>query len=98
MKLDNNKLTEVLVTSGIPEESAIEIATSLYENEEKVMFRAILWAYAKFGDRATYDVELIKRVMLDGSLNEFQAQAKIIHQEITMDTFDEQEKRPQNKK
>ena len=84
MKLDNLKLAEIMVTAGYEEADATEISTELYEHEEKVMFRAILWAIAKFGMRATHNPDLIRQVMDNDRLNEFQAQAKIVHQEIYM--------------
>lgn len=81
MKLDNHKLASIFETCGMTSEDAIATATELYENVDKVMFRAILWAYAKFGNKATHDVEKIKEAMDNGRLNEFQAEAKLVHTE-----------------
>lgn len=80
MKLDNFKLAEVFVKSGMKKEQAEPLSLDLYKNSEKVMFRAILWGYAKFGSRATYDESLITETMDDGRLNEFQAIAKLVYQ------------------
>lgn len=79
MNLDNNKLAEIFVTCGMEEERAIRTATDLYETNTKVMFRAILWGFAKFGPRATYDTKLIEETMDNGRLTEFQAVAKLVH-------------------
>lgn len=43
------------------------------------MFRATLWGFAKFGNRATYNATVIEHVMAEGKPNEFQAMAKYVH-------------------
>lgn len=78
MALDNNKLAALFVQCGMEEKRASETALDLYTNTDKVMFRAILWAFAKFGPRASYDVNLIKETMDNGRLNEFQAETKLV--------------------
>lgn len=80
MKLDNIKLAEIFIKSGMPKDKADKLSLDLYKNNEKVMFRAILWGYAKFGTKATYDTNRIIEAMDNGRLNEFQAIAKLVYQ------------------
>lgn len=77
--MNDVKLTEIFMTNGMSRNKASKLARELYITNEKVMFRAILWGFAKFGNRATYNTKLIEDVMNDGKLNEFQAMAKYVH-------------------
>lgn len=77
--MNDVKLTEVFVKNGMPFDSASKLAKELYADNEKVMFRAILWGFAKFGNRATYNKTVIEHIMAEGKLNEFQAMAKYVH-------------------
>lgn len=77
--MNDVKLTEIFVKNGMPLEDASILATDLYDTSDNVMFKAILWGYAKFGTRATHDIKKITKVMDHGRLNEFQAMAKIVY-------------------
>lgn len=80
--MNDVKLTEIFVANGMKLENASQLAQKLYTTLDKTMFRAILWGFAKFGTRATYDTEIIETVMDNGRLNEFQAIAKIAHTQL----------------
>lgn len=77
MKLDSLKLQSILVANGKSNEDAEAIANDVYTNNSTVIFRAVLWACAKFGARAVTDTDLIEQEMSKNSLNPFQAVAKL---------------------
>ena len=77
--MNDVKLTKVFVENGMTFDSASKLAKKLYIDNEKVMFRAILWGFSKFGNRATHNTTVIEQIMAEGKLNEFQAMAKYVH-------------------